>query len=90
MIKLKEQQGLRTLCGVFLYVHVIENENEIKQGEVSVPMILLKRDVEKRGFIWRKNDTKKLQSSQIPRRNHDNSRTITSKLPANMQIYTFV
>lgn len=51
MIKLKEQQGLRTLCGVFLYVHVIENENEIKQGEVSVPMILLKRGVEKRGFI---------------------------------------
>lgn len=49
MIKLKEQQGLRTLCGVFLYVHVIENE--IKQGKISVLMVLLKRGVEKRGFI---------------------------------------
>lgn len=46
------------LRGVFLYVHVIENENEMKQGEVSVPMLLLKWSVDKVEFIWRKNNRK--------------------------------
>lgn len=61
MTKLKEQQGL-CLAEFFLYVHVIENEKEMKQGEVSVPMLLLKWSVEKVEFIRRKNVRKSGQA----------------------------